>query len=70
MTYGWSRAVPSHHLGTQRYRRVSAAPNSFTAGAEPADPDSDLVRELATDPYDLDFLALEPDTANATSKTH
>lgn len=46
-----------HHLATQRYRRVGAAPNGFTAGAEPAD--FDLVRELATDPYDLDVLALE-----------
>ncbi len=58
VTYGWSRAVLGHHLSADRYRRVGAAPNSFTAGGEPAD--TDLVRELATDPYDLDFLALEP----------
>ena len=58
VTYGWSRAVLGHHLAAKRYRRVGAAPNSFTAGDEPID--SDLVRELATDPYDLDFLALEP----------
>lgn len=47
-----------HHLAAQRHRRVGAAPNSFAAATEPLD--SDLARELATDPYDLDFLALEP----------
>ncbi len=58
VTYGWSRAVLGHHLAAQRHRRVGAAPNSFAAAVEPLD--SDLARELATDPSDLDLLALEP----------
>jgi len=56
--YGWSRAVLTHHIATNRHARVEAAPNNFPttlAGRE-----SDLAREIVQDPYDLDFLAAGP----------
>jgi len=38
--------------------RVGAAPNNFPATLAPVE--SDLAREIVQDPYDLDFLALDP----------
>ncbi len=54
---GWSREVLRHHIATGRAARVGAALNNF---ADTLPPGSDLAREIVTDPYDLDFLALEP----------
>ena len=55
--YGWSRAVLSHHIATGLHERSGEAVTNFpaTLGA-----DSDLVNEIVQDPYNLDFLALEP----------
>jgi len=56
--YGWSRAVLSHHIETGRHLRIGTAPNNFTDVLPAAD--SDQVREILQDPYNLDFLALDP----------
>jgi len=56
--YGWSRAVLTHHIATNRHARVGAAPNNFPTTLAAAE--SDLAREIVQDPYDLDFLALDP----------
>jgi len=55
---GWSRATLTHHITAHRYARAGAAPNNFptTLGGL----ESDLAREIVHDPYDLDFLALDP----------
>jgi len=58
--HGWSRNVLSHHISTERYRRFGKAPNNF-AGSIAGGADTDLARELVSDPYDLDFLSLHPD---------
>ena len=42
----------------RRHLRVGAAPNNFPDVLTPAE--SDQTREILQDPYDLDFLALEP----------
>ncbi len=55
---GWSVAVLTHHITNDRHARVGAAPNNFSEVLPPAE--SDQTRELLQDPYDLDFLALEP----------
>ncbi|GEA90231.1 DUF1016 N-terminal domain-containing protein [Cellulomonas cellasea] len=56
--YGWSRAVLTHHISTRRYERVGQAPDNFTATVPAGE--QDLVREVLADPYDLEFLALDP----------
>jgi len=55
--YGWSRAVLTHHITTRLHQRSGEAVTNFptTLG-----PESDLVTEIVQDPYNLDFLALEP----------
>ncbi len=55
--YGWSRAVLTHHITTGLHLRSGEAVTNFptTLG-----PESDLVTEIVQDPYNLDFLALEP----------
>lgn len=55
---GWSQPVLAHHINTDRHSRVGAAPNNFPEVLPPVD--TDQARELLQDPYDLDFLALEP----------
>ena len=52
---GWSRATLSYHILADRHARVRAGPSTFAA-VLPSD-ESDLVREIIADPYDLDFLA-------------
>lgn len=56
--HGWSRAVLTLHITTNRHARVGAAPNNFPATLASAE--SDLAREIVQDPYNLDFLALDP----------
>lgn len=56
--HGWSRAVLSHHIGSNRHLRVGAAPNNFPEVLPAAM--SDQAREILQDPYNLDFLALDP----------
>jgi len=55
--YGWSRAVMTHHITSGLHRRSGEAVTNFptTLG-----PDSDLVAQIVQDPYNLDFLALDP----------
>ena len=55
--YGWSRSVLTHHITTGLHERSGEAVTNFptTLGL-----DSDLVDEIVQDPYNLDFLALEP----------
>lgn len=56
--YGWSRAVLTLHISTGRHQRVGQAPDNFTATVPAGE--QDLVREVLADPYDLEFLALDP----------
>jgi predicted nuclease of restriction endonuclease-like (RecB) superfamily len=56
--HGWSRPVLEHHIKSDRHLRVGAAPNNFPDVLPPAE--SDQTREILQDPYDLDFLALDP----------
>ena len=56
--HGWSRSVLRHHIDSGRHLRVGAAPNNFPDVLPPAE--SDQTREILQDPYDLDFLALDP----------
>jgi len=55
-TYGWSRAVLTHHIATGLHERAGEAVTNFPATLGP---ESDLVAEIVRDPYNLDFLALE-----------
>jgi len=55
------------HITTNRHARVGAAPNNFPATLAPGE--SDLAREIVHDPYDLDFLALDPGTPSGSWKT-
>ncbi len=56
--HGWSSAVLAHHISTDRYARIGAAPSTFSQTLTPAE--TDQTRELLQDPYVLDFLALDP----------
>lgn len=56
--HGWSRAVLEHHIKSGRHLRIGAAPNNFPEVLTPAE--SDQTQEILQDPYDLDFLALDP----------
>jgi predicted nuclease of restriction endonuclease-like (RecB) superfamily len=56
---GWSRAVLTHQIDSDLYRRAGAAVTNFSVTL-PA-PDSDLVQQLLKDPYNFDFLTLGPD---------
>lgn len=56
--HGWSRAVLTHHLNTDRHARMGSTLDNF-ATTVPA-VEQDLVREVLADPYDLEFLALDP----------
>jgi predicted nuclease of restriction endonuclease-like (RecB) superfamily len=56
---GWSRAVLSHQIGSDLYRRTGAAVTNFSVTL-PA-PDSELVQQLLKDPYNFDFLTLSSD---------
>lgn len=58
LEHGWSAAVLTHHITTERHKRVGAAPNNFPQVLPPAV--SDQTREIVQDPYILDFLALDP----------
>jgi len=55
--YGWSRAVLTQHIATGLHERAGEAVTNFPATLGP---ESDLVAEIVRDPYNLDFLALEP----------
>lgn len=46
---GWSRSVLVHHLDTDLHRREGKAPSNFALTLP--SPQSDLARELLTDPY-------------------
>ena len=56
--HGWSRAVLEHHIKSGRHLRVGAAPNNFPDMLTAAESEQTL--EILQDPYDLDFLALDP----------
>lgn len=58
LEHGWSTAVLTHHIRTERHQRVGAAPNNFPQALPSAV--SDQTREIAQDPYVLDFLSLDP----------
>jgi predicted nuclease of restriction endonuclease-like (RecB) superfamily len=55
--YGWSRAVLTNHITTGLRERSGEAVTNFPATLGP---ESDLVGEILRDPYNLDFLELEP----------
>ena len=56
--HGWSRAVLTHQMATDLYRRHGNAPTNFPAVLPAVD--SDLAQEITRDAYNLEFLRLEP----------
>ena len=54
--HGWTRNVLAHQVASALHQRSGAAPSNF-AHTLPA-PDSDLVQQIAKDPYVFDFLGL------------
>jgi predicted nuclease of restriction endonuclease-like (RecB) superfamily len=52
----WSRAVLTHQIEGQLYRREGKAITNFEAKLPK--PQSDLARQILKDPYNLDFLTL------------
>jgi len=56
--HGWSRAIMTHHIAADRHSRTGRAVTNFAAALPPG---SDLAHEIVADPYDLDFLTLDPD---------
>ena len=58
LRHGWSRTTLVHHIATGRHARVGQALDNFTATLPESH--TDLVREIIHDPYDLDFLAIDP----------
>lgn len=54
---GWSRAVLTQHIATKRHERAGGAVTNFAATLPG---DSDLLQEIVQDPYNLDFLTLDP----------
>ncbi len=56
--HGWSRAIMTNHIAADRHSRTGRAVTNFSVALPPS---SDLARELVADPYDLDFLTLDPD---------
>ena len=55
---GWTHGILSDRLNAQLHLREGTAPSNFPATAPDADPA--VLDRLATDPYRLDFLALQP----------
>lgn len=55
--HGWSRPVLQHQITTRLHEREGAAPNNFAGALEQLD--SDQAREIAKDPYALQFLAID-----------
>jgi len=57
--HGWSRAVLTHHIETQLYKREGKAVTNFKRTLAP--PQSDLAEQTLKDPYNFDFLTLRSD---------
>ena len=58
---GWSRAVPAHQIKSHLHLREGAAPSNFPSALERAD--SELAQQITKDPFTLEFLAIDGDTA-------
>jgi predicted nuclease of restriction endonuclease-like (RecB) superfamily len=57
--HGWSRAVLTHHIETQLYKREGKAVTNFQRTLPPLQ--SDLAEQTLKDPYNFDFLTLRSD---------
>jgi predicted nuclease of restriction endonuclease-like (RecB) superfamily len=58
LIHGWSRAVLTHQIEGDLYRREGKAVTNFQATLPP--PQSDLAQQTIKDPYNFDFLSLRP----------
>ena len=58
---GWSRAVLAHQIKSHLHLREGAAPSNFPSALERAD--SELAQQITKDPFTLEFLAIDGDTA-------
>lgn len=58
---GWSRNALSIHIANKTLERTGVAPSNFPATLTPTD--SDLAKQVAKDPYILDFLDLTAEAA-------
>lgn len=67
VTHGWSRPVLAHQITTKLHSREAAAPTNFTQALK--GPESELAQQLTRDPYALDFLAIDADTAERDLET-
>ncbi len=55
---GWTQGILADRINAQLHLREGAAPSNFER--LPAEADPNVLDRLATDPYRLDFIALEP----------
>lgn len=61
VAHGWSRPVLAHQIKTRLHEREGAAPSNFPRAL--ADSDSELAQQITKDPFTLEFLAIDGDTA-------
>lgn len=59
LEHGWSRAVLVHQIESDLFKRQGKAVTNFQATLPP--PQSDLAQQVLKDPYNFDFLTLDPD---------
>jgi predicted nuclease of restriction endonuclease-like (RecB) superfamily len=57
LEHGWSRAMLTHHIGTELHKREGKAVTNFKQTLPSAQ--SDLAEQMLKDPYNFDFLTLE-----------
>jgi len=61
VAHGWSRPVLAHQIKTSLHTREGAAPSNFPHALERTD--SELAQQITKDPFTLEFLAIDGDTA-------
>jgi len=59
LTHGWSRAVLTHQIESDLFKREGSATSNFATTLPPAQ--SDLAQQTLKDPYIFDFLTLTKD---------
>ncbi len=61
VAHGWSRPVLAHQIKTGLHLREGAAPSNFPQALERTN--SELAQRITKDPFALEFLAIDGDTA-------
>jgi predicted nuclease of restriction endonuclease-like (RecB) superfamily len=64
LEYGWSRSILELQIRSGLYQRQGKAINNFSATLPPLH--SDLAQQILKDPFNFDFLTLEPDAQERT----